>query len=83
MLYGISASEQEAIIINSQFLQRRKPRIEDESNHHSAEQEPLMEQEGFVWIYTGGYMPSSLDTRSFPVARDRQNSACLKIFKIM
>jgi len=63
--------------------------VEGESNHNGAEQELLSEQERFAWIEitislrkTGGYMPSSLGGRSFPVDRqaDRQTKLSLKKF---
>ena len=54
----------------------KKKVIVDESNHNSAEQESLSEQERFVRMEitftlrkNGGYRTSSLDGRLFPVGR--------------
>ena len=56
--------------------------IEDESNHHSAEQESLSEQERFerteitfTMRKNEGHMPSGLDGRSFPVGRQAGSPA--------
>ena len=57
-------------------VQRKKPSIVDESNRNGAEQEPLLEQERFIRTEitftlrkNGGYIPSGLGGRSFPIDR--------------
>ena len=61
--------------------------IEDESNHHSAEQESLSEQERFerteitfTMRKNEGHMPSGLDGRSFPVGRQAGRQTKILLF---